>query len=135
MTVSTPTEARGRTSHLTAAEYLSQSGSPAKPRKYRNTPVVIDGRRYDSKREAAYCESLIQLEKAGKIGGLELQKRFPLLGPKGEVICVYIADAAFWDHEQDRFRVIDVKGVETDVFKLKRKMMRALKGIEIEVVK
>lgn len=120
---------------MSAAEYRSQSGSPAKPRKYRNKPVVIDGRRYDSKREAAYCEDLIRLETAGKIGGLEFQKRFPLLGPKGELICTYVADAVFWDHEQDRFRVIDVKGVETDVFKLKRKMMRALKGIEIEVVK
>lgn len=120
---------------LTAAEARQLGISAPKQSKYRNKPVVIDGRRYASKREAAYCENLILLEKAGKIGGLEFQKRFPLLGPKGEVICTYVADAVFWDHEQDRFRVIDVKGVETDVFKLKRKMMRALKGIDVEVVR
>lgn len=119
--------------HISAAEYRAQKAQPK--RKYRNTPVVVDGRRYASKREATYCENLIRLEKAGRIGGLELQRRFQILGPKGELICVYVADAAFWDHEQDRFRVLDIKGVETDVFKLKRKMMRALNGIDVEVVK
>lgn len=106
-----------------------------KQAKYRNEPVVVDGRRYASKREAAYCEELIRLEKDGKIGGLELQKRFPLLGPKGEVICTYVADAVFWDHEQDRLRIIDVKGVETKEFRLKKRLMRALKGLEVEVVR
>jgi len=119
--------------HISAAEFRALK--PVRKRKYRNEPIIIDGRRYDSKREAKYCEGLIQLEKDGKIGGLEFQKRFPILGPAGELVCTYIADAAFWDHEQDRFRIIDVKGVETDVFKLKRKMMRAFNGIEIEVVR
>jgi len=121
-------------STISAAEARELLGKQ-KRSKYRNKPVVIDGRRYASEREAAYCENLILLEKAGKIGGLEFQKRFPLLGPKGAVICTYVADACFWDHEQDRFRVIDVKGYETKEFKLKRKMMRALKGIEVEVVR
>lgn len=120
---------------MSAAEFRTGITKAEKPRKFRNEPIVVDGRRYASKREAEYCEDLIRLEKAGKIGGLELQKRFELLGPTGEVICVYVADAAFWDHERDRFRVIDVKGVETEAFKLKRKMMRALKGIEVEVVR
>jgi hypothetical protein len=117
------------------ARKIGVGGKPKAKRKYRNEPVVVDGRRYDSKREAVVCENLILLEKAGKIGGLEFQVRFPLLGPKGEVICTYVADAAYFDHEQGRFRVIDVKGVETDVFKLKRKMMLALKGIAVEVVR
>lgn len=108
---------------------------PAKPSKYKNKRVVVNGRRYASIKEAEHCEKLIQLEKAGKIGGLELQRRFQILGPKGELICVYVADAAFWDHEQDRFRVIDVKGVETDVFKIKRNLMRAINGIDVEVVR
>jgi len=120
---------------MSAAEARAQLAPAAKPSKYRNKPVTVKGRRYASKKEAIYCEGLIQLEKAGKIGGLELQRRFQILGPKGELICVYVADAAFWDHEQDRFRVIDVKGVETDVFKIKRNLMRALNGIEIEVVR
>ena len=120
---------------MSAAEARVQLAQAAKLSKYRNKAVTVQGRRYASKREAKYCENLIQLEKAGKIGGLELQRRFQILGPKGELICVYVADAAFWDHEQDRFRVIDVKGVETDVFKIKRKLMRVFNGIDVEVVK
>lgn len=120
---------------MSAAEARAQLAPAAKLSKYRNKAVTVQGRRYASKREAKYCENLIRLEKAGKIGGLELQRRFQILGPKGELICVYVADAAFWDHEQDRFRVIDVKGVETDVFKIKRNLMRALNGIDVEVVR
>lgn len=109
---------------------------PAKQSKYKNKRVVVNGRRYASIKEAEHCEKLIQLEKAGKIGGLELQRRFQILGPKGELICVYVADAAFWDHEQDRFRVIDVKGAPpTREFILKKKLMLAFKGIDVEVVR
>lgn len=121
---------------MSAAEYRAGKSKTEKPKKFRNEPIVVDGRRYASKREAAYCEELIQLEKAGKIGGLELQKRFELLGPTGEVICVYVADAAFWDHERDRFRVIDVKGAPpTREFILKKKLMLIFKGIDVEVVR
>ena len=119
---------------ISAAE--ARAWRSKKPLKFRNTPITVDGRRYASKREAAYCENLILLEKAGKIGGLELQRRFKILGPKGELICVYVADAAFWDHEQDRFRVIDVKGAPpTREFILKKKLMLIFKGIEVETVK
>ena len=104
-------------------------------RKYRNQPVELDGIRFDSKREATYYAELKLREKAGEVGGVELQKRFPILGPAGELVCTYVADFAFWDHREDRFRVVDTKGVETDVFKLKRKMMRAFNGIDIEVVR
>ncbi len=106
-----------------------------KKSKYGNKPVVVDGRRYASELEAAHCLKLIAREEKGEIGGLELQRRFKILGNNGEVICVYVADAAFWDHKEDRFRVLDFKGMETEVFKLKRKMMRALNGIEIEVIR
>lgn len=124
-----------RTVHrLTAAEYRSQA-KPKKRAKYRNVSVTVDGIRFASKREAAYYGQLQQREKVGEVCGVELQPRFPLLGNKGELICTYVADFAFWDQREDRFRVIDVKGVETEAFKLKRRMMRALRGIEVEVVK
>jgi len=131
--MTSPTRRAGM-ARISAAEAQALLRKP-KPAKYRNKAVVIDGVRYASQREAEVCLDLIRLEKAGKIGGLEFQRRFPILGPKGEVICTYVADACFWDHEQDRFRVIDVKGVETPVFKIKRKLVRAFLGIEIEVVR
>lgn len=117
---------------MTAAQYRAHG---AKPNKYGAKKVTVDGRTYDSKAEARYCENLILREKAGEIGGLEFQKRFQVLGPKGELICTYIADAAFWDHKEDRFRVVDIKGVVTPVFRLKSKLVRAFLGINVEVVK
>jgi hypothetical protein len=119
---------------IPVSEYRQQAKKPRK-NKYRNQPVVVDGIRFASKREAAYYGELRMREKAGEVGAVELQRRFQLLGEKGELICVYVADFCFWDHTQDRFRVVDVKGVETEAFKLKRRMMRVLKGIDVEVVK
>ena len=118
---------------MTAAQYRAHGTKPKN--KFNAKKVTVDGRTYDSKAEARYCEHLIQREKAGEIGGLEFQKRFQVLGPKGELICTYIADAAFWDHKEDRFRVVDIKGVVTPVFRLKSKLVRAFLGINVEVVK
>lgn len=119
---------------LSAKEARELLGLAPKRSKYGNKRVTVNGRTYASEAEARHCEALILLEQAGKIGGLELQKRFQVLGPKGELVCTYVADAAYWDHEHDRFRVIDVKGVETKEFRLKRKLVKAFLGIEIEVV-
>ncbi|MGU3399249.1 DUF1064 domain-containing protein [Brucellaceae bacterium D45D] len=116
---------------MSAAEFRQA----AKPNKYGAKKTVLDGIRFDSKAEASYYAALKQREKAGEVGGVELQRPFAVLGPKGELITTYKADFAFWDFIEDRFRVIDVKGVETPVFKLKRKLVRAFLGIEVEVVK
>lgn len=120
---------------ISAAEYRAQSEKPKRRNKYNAKRVTVDDRTYDSHAEMRFGENLLLLEGAGKVGGVERQRPFKILGPKGELITTYRADFAFWDHEQDRFRVVDVKGVETDVFKIKRKMMRAFLGIEVEIVK
>lgn len=117
---------------MTAAQYRAQA---SKPNKYGAKKTEIDGLRFDSKAEAKFYTRLKLREKAGEVSAVELQRPFPVLGPKGELITTYKADFAFWDHSEDRFRVIDVKGVETPVFKLKRKLVRAFCGVEIEVVK
>lgn len=122
------------TEHISAAQYLGAKAKPTKS-KYGNVKTERDGILFDSKREAAYYGELKIREKAGEVTGVELQRPFKLLGPKGELMATYKADFAFWDHIEDRFRVIDVKGVETKEFRLKRKMMRALLGIEVEVIK
>ena len=120
---------------LTASEYLAQA--KPKKRKYGNTPVTIDGIRFDSKAEGKfYCELKLR-EKAGEVSAVELQRRLAILGPKGEVICVAIPDFCFWDHVEDRFRAVDVKGgkaTQTKEFRLKQKLAKAFLGIDIEVV-
>jgi|SRR5690606_10790449 len=121
---------------MTRKEALELLSKPkGKRSKFRNVPVVIDGIRFASKREGAYYCELKLREKAGEVGGVELQRRFALLGKDGMLICTYVADFCFWDHVEDRFRCIDVKGVETDVFKIKRKLMKSCLGIDVEVVK
>jgi hypothetical protein len=73
------------------------------------------------------------LERAGRCRNLELQVRFPL-EVNGQKICTYIADFRYelergeglWEHI-----VEDAKGVETPEFKIKKKLMKAIHGIEI----
>jgi len=122
------------TQRMSAAEFKATTEKP-KRSKYGNTPVTIDGLRFDSKREAAYYSELKLREKAGEVDGVELQRPFSLFGTNGYLMAVYKCDFAFWDKVEGRFRVIDVKGFQTKEFKLKRKMMRGLLGIEVECVK
>jgi len=119
---------------LTAAQYR-ETAKQHKPSKYRNTRVEYQGKTFDSKGELARWYQLQLLEKAGEIGGLERQRRFPILGPKGELICVYVADMTYWCHKRDRFVVEDFKGIETREFKLKKRLMRIFNNIEITVVR
>jgi hypothetical protein len=103
--------------------------------KYGNRKVIIDGITFDSKREGDYYAELRIREKAGEVVAVEMQRPFALLGSNGELMATYRADFAFWDNTAGRFRVIDVKGFSTKEFKLKRKMMKGLLGIDVEIVK
>lgn len=95
--------------------------------KYNAKKTIIDGHPFDSKREAErYCELKLFL-KAGEIRNLVLQPRFLLQdeffdknGVKHKKI-EYVADFFYIDKE-GRNVVEDVKGVLTDVYKIKKKM-------------
>lgn len=109
----------------------------AKPKrtKYGATKTMVDGILFDSKREAAYYSELKIREKAGEVTGVEMQRPFALLGSNGMLMATFKADFCFWDNTAGRFRCIDVKGFDTPVGKLKRKMMKGLLGIDVEIVK
>ena len=109
--------------------------SKPKRAKYGNRKVMIDGILFDSKREAAYYSELKIREKAGEVTGVEMQRPFALLGANGTLMATFRADFCFWDNAAGRFRCIDVKGFDTPVGKLKRKMMKGLLGIDVEIVK
>ena len=97
--------------------------------KYRNVPTVIDGLRFSSKAEAARYSELKLLQAANQVRWFIRQPRFDL----GNGI-VYVADfLVVWNADETTFSdtrvtVEDVKGVETDVFKLKRKLFEAQYG-------
>lgn len=95
--------------------------------KYNAKKTVVDGIKFDSKKEAARYEVLKGLEQSGKIGQLELQPRFELqerFKYRGETVrkIEYIADFSYLDKEKGLWVVEDVKGVKTDVYKLKKKL-------------
>lgn len=102
-----------------------------KPHKFNATRTEIDGIWFDSKKEAAEYGKLKLLERIGKVQQLELQPAFELHAPSGEVLGKYKADFRFIDQE-GRSRVVDVKGVKTPVYRLKKKMVEAEYGIRIE---
>ena len=121
------------TERMSAAQFKAKASK--RPSKYRNVAMEVDGIRFASKREAAFYSELKIREKAGEVFEVELQRRFALTAPNGMLMTTYVADFHLYDAIARRNRVVDVKGYETDVFKLKRKMMRALLGIEVEIVK
>jgi hypothetical protein len=96
--------------------------------KYRAKPVTIDGLRFPSKKEGARYLVLRAMEKAGEIHCLELQPRYPLI-VNGEKVGTYVADFRYF--EGDTLRVEDVKGILTPVYRLKKKLVKALYQIDI----
>ncbi len=94
-------------------------------RKYNSKTVEVSGIRFDSKKEARRYLELKTLERAGEIANLELQPEYELQ-PKFKKNGVtyrpikYRADFKYEDHGETV--VEDVKGMKTDVYKIKKKM-------------
>lgn len=88
---------------------------------------------YASKREAARAQELKILERAGKISGLSEQVPFLLVpGYPGQRPVRYVADFVFW---QDGVEIVeDCKGFRTEVFKLKKKLMKHVHGIDVREI-
>jgi hypothetical protein len=98
--------------------------------KYGAQAVKVDGIKFPSKREARRWSELRLLERAGRIEDLKRQVRF-VLDVNAVPICHYVADFTY--REAGRLVVEDTKGVQTDVFKIKAKLMLACHGIAVLV--
>ena len=91
--------------------------------KYGNRKVELDGEKFDSVAERDRWVSLRLMERVGEIQSLRRQVRFHLSGADGSHVCDYIADFVY---RRDGAVVIeDVKGVVTDAFRIKAKLMAA----------
>ena len=97
--------------------------------KYRNKKIVIDGIKFDSKKESKDWKELCMLEAAGGISNLRRQVPFVLqegyTNNQGKKIrpIIYLADFVY--EKDGKTYVQDSKGgkaTQTDVFKLKRKL-------------
>lgn len=98
--------------------------------KYRNTPTTVDGIRFDSKKEAYRYGTLKLLLAAGSIRDLEIHPPYPLV-VNGVKVGRYVADFRYTDVGTGKQVVEDVKGVRTAVYKLKKKLVAALHGIDV----
>ncbi|MBO7735985.1 MAG: DUF1064 domain-containing protein [Methanobrevibacter sp.] len=105
--------------------------------KYKNKKVYLDGREFDSKKEANRYSELKLLASAGYIAELECQKSFTLIpsqyiGEKCvERACKYVADFYYYDLNKKKYIVEDTKGYKTRDYIIKRKLMLYKYGIRI----
>lgn len=97
-----------------------------KPSKYRNKKVTVDGYEFDSIAESKYYQQLKWLQECKEILSFRLQPRYLLQEAfkkdgKTHRKIEYIADFEI-HHKDGSIEVVDVKGVKTDVFRMKEKM-------------
>lgn len=95
--------------------------------KYNASKTVVDGIKFDSRAEARRYRELKLLQRAGEIKDLELQPSFLLIEKfkcKGKSYrdTRYVADFAYIEVKTGLQVIEDVKGVETEVFRLKKKL-------------
>ena len=108
--------------------------------KYHNKKVMIDGIKFDSKKEANRYQELKLMQRAGIIRDLQRQVKYVLIpsqkGDDGRVIerpCTYIADFVYVD-ENGKKVVEDTKGYRTSDYKIKRKLMLYIHGVKINEI-
>lgn len=97
--------------------------------KFNAQKTELDGIKFDSKLEAAYYAQLKYRQKAGEIVFFMRQVPFYLPGNVR-----YVVDFQEF-HADGTVHFVDVKGMETKEFKMKKKMVEDLYPVTIEVVK
>lgn len=100
--------------------------------KYGAVPTTVDNVRFASKKEAVRYGDLKILERAGKITGLELQRKFAI-EHNGHKICTYICDFDYFDSDGKQI-IEDVKGVKTAVYRIKKRLIKAFFDIDIQEI-
>ena len=116
-----------------------------KPAKYKNRKVIADGHKFDSVREHDRYVDLKLLEGQGKITELELQPKYWLKSGKNDIKIrsdrypngrrtSYTADFRYVD-DLGITHVEDVKGMDTNVSRLRRAIVEAQSGIRVEIVR
>lgn len=127
-----------RLSESAQRQILAKIGQQ-KQTKYRNekaTRRMPNGtiRTFDSQKEARRYDELVLLLKAGEISDLRLQQTFTLqegyISSSGDAVRALTYKADFLYTKGGKSIVEDVKGVKTEAYKIKKKLMQE-RGIEI----
>lgn len=109
-----------------------------KRNKFNAKKTVIDNITFHSRKEAARYSQLKLYEKGGLIIDLRLQVSYELIpklviNGKTERAIKYIADFVYFDTVHKVEVVEDVKGMVTDIFKIKYRLMKHIHNIEIKI--
>ena len=123
----------------------------ASQNKYGATKCQVNGEVFDSKKEARRWQELRLLEKAGEISDLRRQVKYILIPAQKEYTveirkngspkrmervvereCTYVADFVY--EEDGKTIVEDAKGMKTEVYRIKKKLMLYVHGIKIREV-
>jgi hypothetical protein len=109
-----------------------------KKTKYNNKITELDGIKFHSRKESMRYGQLKLYEKGGLISDLRLQVSYELIpklviNGKTERAIKYIADFVYFDTVHKVEIVEDVKGMITDIFKLKYRLMKLIHNIDIKI--
>lgn len=125
---------------MTASEYNKTRKAQGTKRIVGAKPIVVDGIKFPSQREAARWQDLRLLEIANHISNLKRQVPFPLNGQDGPVKTptgkqmFYLADFTYRDSRLNGALVVeDAKGWPTEVYKIKKAILAA-QGVEVKEV-
>ena len=111
--------------------------------KYGNRKVTTPDGTFDSVKEYSRWQELKLLQRAGEIHDLQRQVPFVLIPTQkdehGKVVereLKYIADFVYLANDGTGWRrvVEDVKGLKTEVYRIKKKLMLYRNGIKIQEV-
>lgn len=99
-----------------------------KPSKWKNKKAVVDGILFHSIKEASYYKTVVL--PALESGRFKMcLRQVPFRLPGG---VIYRLDFLEF-HDDGTVHAVDVKGVETDVFKIKKAQVEELYPIKIEI--
>lgn len=93
--------------------------------KFNARPTVRAGQRFDSKKEAAYYDALVLRQRAGEV--IFFLRQCPFHLPAG---VRYVVDFVVFRSDGE-VEFVDVKGVRTETYRAKRRMVEALYPVTI----
>ena len=124
-----------RPNKVTERSKAIQALARIRPNKYNFKKVKTEDGTFDSQAEYRRWGQLQLMERGGLIEGLQRQMSYAL-DINGQNVCKYKADFVYYfpAGPLGRLTIEDVKGVRTPVYRLKKKLMKAIHGIEIQEV-
>jgi hypothetical protein len=111
--------------------FVETGSTEAVVNKFHAEKTDVNGRTFDSGREANRAIELQWLEQIGDVTDLQYQVSYELVPKQGKEKPAYRADFVYFDKKLGRLVVEDAKGKKTSTYILKRKLMLWVHNIVI----